>query len=151
MNVFQEVALWMDIAGQVPSKRLKGLYFGLMMEELGEGLVAIMKANRADMAGVQTVIGKFNLMAGEFKEGLYDHDISNTDLVDLVDSAIDLMWVCAGFLHAAGVNGERAWKSVSDSNYSKFLFDGTSYAVQLDANGKVVKPEGYSAPDWSWL
>jgi predicted HAD superfamily Cof-like phosphohydrolase len=49
-----------------------------------------------------------------------------------------------GAIRAAGWDGEAAWKEVMDTNFAKI--DPTTGKVIKRADGKVLKPEGWKAP-----
>jgi predicted HAD superfamily Cof-like phosphohydrolase len=50
-----------------------------------------------------------------------------------------------GAIRAAGFNGEGAWKEVMKTNFAKI--DDKTGKVNKREDGKVLKPEGWVAPD----
>lgn len=83
-----------------------------------------------------------SLVAEEFKELVEASE--NGDHVEVLDGLIDTIWCLMGYGISLGYNMTGAWKEVYESNMSKIGEDGT---VELDENGKVMKPKGYFKPD----
>ena len=67
------------------------------------------------------------------------------DDVARLDALIDIMVVTVGAIHSMGANGESAWNEVMASNFAKI--DRETGKVIKRADGKVLKPEGWRAPD----
>lgn len=74
---------------------------------------------------------------GEFLEA-----IEAKDRVETIKEGVDLLYVVFGTLHEAGVLDDvlYAWDLVHENNMSKVGPDGK---VLRDAQGKVLKPEGF--------
>jgi predicted HAD superfamily Cof-like phosphohydrolase len=70
--------------------------------------------------------------------------IQDNDKVEQLDALIDILVVTMGAVRAAGWDGEAAWKEVMDTNFAKI--DPTTDKVIKRADGKVLKPEGWQAP-----
>jgi len=70
--------------------------------------------------------------------------IQDNDKVEQLDALIDILVVTMGAVRAAGWDGEGAWKEVMDTNFAKI--DPTTNKVIKRADGKVLKPEGWKAP-----
>jgi predicted HAD superfamily Cof-like phosphohydrolase len=70
--------------------------------------------------------------------------IQDNDKVEQLDALIDILVVTMGAVRAAGWDGEAAWKEVMDTNFAKI--DPTTGKVIKRADGKVLKPEGWQAP-----
>jgi predicted HAD superfamily Cof-like phosphohydrolase len=70
--------------------------------------------------------------------------IQDNDKVEQLDALIDILVVTMGAVRAAGWDGEAAWKEVMDTNFAKI--DPTTNKVIKRADGKVLKPEGWQAP-----
>jgi predicted HAD superfamily Cof-like phosphohydrolase len=70
--------------------------------------------------------------------------IQDNDKVEQLDALIDILVVTMGAVRAAGWDGEAAWKEVMDTNFAKI--DPTTSKVIKRADGKVLKPEGWQAP-----
>jgi len=80
-----------------------------------------------------------NLIAEEFQE-LQDADND----VDTLDALIDILVVTIGAIHSMGADGEGAWIEVMRSNFAKI--DHDTGKVRKREDGKVLKPEGWTAP-----
>ena len=71
--------------------------------------------------------------------------IQANDQVEQLDALIDILVVTIGAIHSAGFDGEGAWKEVMRTNFAKI--DPTTGKVGKREDGKVLKPEGWTAPD----
>ena len=71
--------------------------------------------------------------------------IQDNDKVEQLDALIDILVVTMGAVRAAGWDGEGAWKEVMDTNFAKI--DPTTGKVTKREDGKVLKPEGWKAPE----
>ena len=71
--------------------------------------------------------------------------IQDNDKVEQLDALIDILVVTMGAVRAAGWDGEAAWKEVMDTNFAKI--DPTTGKVIKREDGKVLKPEGWTAPN----
>ena len=67
------------------------------------------------------------------------------DKVEQLDALIDILVVTMGAIRAAGWDGEAAWKEVMDTNFAKI--DPETGKVRKREDGKVLKPEGWKAPE----
>lgn len=143
-----------EIAGtkEILDARKVALYTALQLEELAEKIEALNKVEA--IAGVHPDKGLGKLFTAlewhsrRFKEGEFDALVSkaceNADTrEELLDADIDLAVVSLGGAISVGADVEGACHEVADNNLSKFpLIDGVR-TVLKDANGKVMKPEGY--------
>ena len=86
-----------------------------------------------------------NLMDEEYTE-LQDALEAN-DRVEQLDALIDILVVTIGAIHSAGFNAEGAWNEVMRTNFAKI--DPTTGKVRKREDGKVLKPEGWTAPELS--
>ena len=77
---------------------------------------------------------------GELKEA-----IEASDKVEQLDALVDILVVTMGAIRAAGWDGEAAWKEVMDTNFAKI--DSETGKVRKREDGKVLKPEGWKAPE----
>ena len=66
------------------------------------------------------------------------------DEVETLDACMDMIWVILGFCHMKGYDVEGAWNEVARSNLAKI--DAATGKVVKRADGKVLKPEGWTAP-----
>ena len=65
--------------------------------------------------------------------------------VEQLDALVDILVVTMGAIRAAGWDGEAAWKEVMDTNFAKI--DPETGKVIKREDGKVLKPEGWKAPE----
>lgn len=73
--------------------------------------------------------------------------ILNCDDVEIADGYADVIYVAmTGLLNLAGRDkAEQIFQAVVDANTSKV--DGSLGPVRRDENGKILKPEGFIAPN----
>ena len=69
------------------------------------------------------------------------------DKVEQLDALVDILVVTMGAIRAAGWDGEAAWKEVMRTNFAKI--DPETGKVRKREDGKVLKPEGWTAPNLS--
>lgn len=81
-----------------------------------------------------------NLIREEFNELC-----ASDNIVDDLDALIDILVVTIGAIHSLGANGEGAWNEVMRTNFAKI--DSETGRVRKREDGKVLKPEGWTAPD----
>jgi predicted HAD superfamily Cof-like phosphohydrolase len=67
------------------------------------------------------------------------------DRVEQLDALVDILVVTMGAIRAAGWDSEAAWNEVMRTNFAKV--DPTTGKVIKRADGKVLKPEGWKAPE----
>jgi len=65
--------------------------------------------------------------------------------VEQLDALIDILVVTIGAIHSAGFDGEGAWNEVMKTNFAKI--DPETGKVRKREDGKVLKPEGWKAPE----
>jgi len=70
--------------------------------------------------------------------------IQDNDKIEQLDALVDILVVTMGAIRAAGWDGEGAWKEVMDTNFAKI--DPDTGKVNKREDGKVLKPEGWKAP-----
>lgn len=70
--------------------------------------------------------------------------INNSDKVETLDALIDILVVTIGAIHSMGADGEGGWKEVMATNFAKI--DSETGKVRKRADGKVLKPEGWTPP-----
>lgn len=83
------------------------------------------------------------LITEEYNE-LQDAILDN-DRVEQLDALVDILVVTMGAIRAGGFDGEGAWKEVMDTNFAKI--DPETGKVRKREDGKVLKPEGWKAPE----
>ncbi len=71
--------------------------------------------------------------------------IEANDLTEQLDALIDILVVTIGAIHSAGFDGEGAWNEVMRTNFAKI--DPATSKVRKREDGKVLKPEGWTAPE----
>ena len=87
---------------------------------------------------------RFNLIKeelGEFKEAL-----DRKDLLEVADALTDILYVTYGAGHAFGINLDKCFEEVQNSNMSKLDASGKPIYNEL---GKVMKGPNYFKPDLS--
>ena len=77
----------------------------------------------------------------EFKEAM-----DNKDLLEIADALTDILYVTYGAGHAFGVNLDKCFEEVQQSNMSKLGDDGKPI---YNDEGKVMKGPNYFKPDLS--
>lgn len=75
----------------------------------------------------------------ELQKALRKHDT-----VEQLDALVDILVVTMGAIRAAGWDSEAAWNEVMRTNFAKV--DPTTGKVIKREDGKVLKPEGWTAP-----
>lgn len=71
--------------------------------------------------------------------------VAADDKVEQLDALVDILVVTIGAIRAAGWDGEAAWKEVMNTNFAKI--DADTGKVRKREDGKVLKPEGWQAPE----
>jgi predicted HAD superfamily Cof-like phosphohydrolase len=83
------------------------------------------------------------LIEEEFNE--LSEAIRHCDDVEQLDALVDILVVTIGAIRCAGWDGEGAWQEVMRTNFAKI--DPDTGKVRKREDGKVLKPEGWQAPD----
>ena len=78
---------------------------------------------------------------GEFKEA-----IDRRDIKEVADALTDILYVTYGAGHAFGINLDKCFEEVQNSNMSKLGEDGKPI---FNEKGKVMKGPNYFKPDLS--
>ena len=78
---------------------------------------------------------------GELKEA-----IENKDIKEVADALTDILYVTYGAGHAFGINLDKCFEEVQNSNMSKLGLDGKPIYNEM---GKVMKGPRYFKPDLS--
>jgi predicted HAD superfamily Cof-like phosphohydrolase len=71
--------------------------------------------------------------------------IDANDRVEILDALIDIIVVTVGAINSMGANGEAGWDEVMRTNFDKI--DSVTGKVKKREDGKVLKPEGWKAPN----
>ena len=119
MTNFEKVGLFMKTFGQEVKKKP-----GLSSEKINKLRVSLI-----------------NEELEEFKDA-----IKNNDLKEAVDALTDILYVTYGAGHAFGVNLDKCFDEVQQSNMSKLGDDGKPI---YNDEGKVMKGPKYFKPDLS--
>ena len=77
--------------------------------------------------------------------GELDDAVKNNDQVEQLDALIDILVVTIGAIHSMGADAEGAWNEVFQTNLAKI--DPQTEKVTKRGDGKVLKPEGWKAPE----
>ena len=117
MTNFEKVGLFMKTFGQEVKKKP-----GLSSEKINKLRISLI-----------------NEELEEFKEA-----IKNNDLKETVDALTDILYVTYGAGHAFGVNLDKCFDEVQQSNMSKLGEDGKPI---YNNEGKVMKGPKYFKPD----
>jgi predicted HAD superfamily Cof-like phosphohydrolase len=67
------------------------------------------------------------------------------DRIEQLDALIDILVVTIGAINSMGADGEGAWNEVMKTNFAKI--DPETGKVRKREDGKVLKPEGWKAPE----
>lgn len=78
--------------------------------------------------------------AAEFAEAVQDHD-----LVGAADALADLIYVAVGAALEFGIPLDEVWNEVHRSNMAKV--DQTTGKIRRRADGKILKPKDWAAPE----
>jgi len=70
--------------------------------------------------------------------------IKANDVVEQLDALLDIIVVSIGAINSLGVDSEGAWNEVMRTNMAKI--DPKTGKVRKREDGKVLKPEGWTAP-----
>jgi len=138
MNHIEQIRKFNAAAGNSTGNafhvRQAALYTGLQCEELAEKFATI---------GLSDMSEALHAMAHEFKRGDEDYRFRTCNAEKLLDDDVDLFVVTVGSMLAQGADIDGAITEVCNANLAKIWPDGT---MHKDANGKVIKPEGWTAP-----
>ncbi len=82
------------------------------------------------------------------KEELFEltEAMNNKDLLEVADALTDILYVTYGAGHAFGINLDKCFEEVQNSNMSKLGENGKPI---YNENGKVMKGPNYFKPDLS--
>ena len=87
---------------------------------------------------------RYNLVKEELEE--LKQAIDNKDLLEVADALTDILYVTYGAGHAFGIDLDKCFEEVQNSNMSKLGDDGKP--IYNDA-GKVMKGSNFYKPDLS--
>jgi predicted HAD superfamily Cof-like phosphohydrolase len=110
---------------------------GLFMKTFGQEVK--IKASLSTEKINELRISLVNEELEEFKEA-----IKNNDLKEVADALTDILYVTYGAGHAFGINLDKCFEEVQQSNMSKLSEDGKPIYNEA---GKVMKGPKYFKPD----
>ena len=87
---------------------------------------------------------RYDLIKEELEE--LKEAIENKDLLEVADALTDILYVAYGAGHAFGINLDKCFEEVQNSNMSKLGGDGKPIYSE---SGKVMKGPKYFKPDLS--
>lgn len=119
----------------VPNIETVRLRMKLIVEELSELLEAVWFPNNSQIQGHLAEVD-------QLIDAAYSCDPS---MVDITDALTDLEYVILGAGHSFGLNLDRAFNIVHDSNMSKV--NKETGKVTKNEYGKVMKPKTWIPPD----
>ena len=100
----------------------------------------------------QTTDGEFNQEQYDLYKNLIAEEVGEleeavvaNDRVEQLDALIDILVVTIGAIHSMGADAEGAWNEVLRSNLAK-INSSTGKVIKRE-DGKVLKPEGWKAPN----
>ena len=85
---------------------------------------------------------RMSLIKEELEE--LEEAMNNKDLVEVADALTDILYVTYGTGHALGINLDKCFNEVQNSNMSKLGKNGKPIYNEF---GKVMKGPGYFKPD----
>lgn len=71
--------------------------------------------------------------------------IRDNDRTEQLDALIDILVVTIGAIHSMGAPAQLAWNEVMQTNFAKI--DPATGKVRKREDGKVLKPDGWKAPE----
>ena len=89
---------------------------------------------------------RYDLIKEELEE--LKEAIENRDIKEVADALTDILYVTYGAGHAFGINLDKCFEEVQNSNMSKLGSDGKPI---FNDSGKVMKGPNYFKPDLSKL
>ena len=92
----------------------------------------------------KTINLRFDLIKEELSE--LDQAIKEKDLTEVADALTDILYVTYGAGHAFGIDLDKCFNEVQESNMSKLGSDGKPI---YNESGKVMKGPNYFKPDLS--
>jgi len=109
----------------------------LFMQTFGQEI-----KNKAQFPENKVVKLRVDLITEELNE--LKEAMANKDIKEVADALTDILYVTYGAGHAFGINLDKCFKEVQDSNMSKLGSDGKPI---YNEQGKVMKGPNYFKPD----
>jgi predicted HAD superfamily Cof-like phosphohydrolase len=144
-TAMQQVIQWQKDAGNSnPDKKRASLLVGCIFEEIGEFLEA------EDL--LRTHAGQAISVFERFYKDTVPNFINQNEILakkpEIIDALTDIIVFAMAATMALGEDPEQCLKAVADSNDTKRMPDGS---FLRNEQGKIMKPEHYKQPDWSFL
>ncbi len=98
--------------------------------------------NKAEFPNEKIVQLRYELIKEELEE--LRQAIKDKDLKEVADALTDILYVTYGAGHAFGIDLDKCFKEIQDSNMSKLGSDGKPIYNEY---GKVMKGPNYFKPD----
>ena len=117
----------------VPFKREKGF----------EGLVRLICEQQLSVASAKAIFDRLAKIVSPFKAENF-LKVSKKDLQETIDALTDILYVTYGAGHAFGVDLDKCFEEVQNSNMSKLGDDGKPI---FNEKGKVMKGPNYFKPN----
>lgn len=137
-NPIETIRTFNTLAGNTDDQfnlRQSAMYMGLQCEELAEKFRTL---------GFAAQFEYLDNLGKMFKNSTFDFAFEQANRQNLLDDDIDLFVVTVGSLLSQGADIHGAIGEVNRANMDKVFPDGT---MHRDANGKIIKPEGWLEPD----
>ena len=112
---------------------------GLFMKTFGQEV-----KNNSGLSSEKINSLRISLISEELEE--LKKAISDNDITEVADALTDILYVTYGAGHAFGINLDKCFNEVQESNMSKLDKDGKPI---FNENGKVMKGPNYFKPDLS--
>ena len=100
--------------------------------------------NKANFPGEKIVKLRYDLIAEELEE--FKIALKERDIKEVADALTDILYVTYGAGHAFGIDLDKCFQEVQESNMSKLGKDGKPI---YNDSGKVMKGPNYFKPDLS--
>ena len=99
---------------------------------------------KAEFPSEKIIKLRLNLIQEELDE--FDQALKNKDLKEVADALTDILYVTYGAGHAFGIDLDKCFEEVQNSNMSKLDENGKPIYNEM---GKVMKGPNYFKPDLS--
>ena len=110
---------------------------GLFMSTFGQEV-----KEKAEFPDNDTIVLRLELIQEELNE--LREAIGNADIVEVADALTDILYVTYGAGHAFGIDLDKCFQEVQESNMSKLDHNGDPIYRE---DGKVMKGPNYFQPD----
>ena len=112
---------------------------GLFMKTFGQEV-----KNKTELSTEKINLLRISLINEELDE--LKKAVKDNDILEVADALTDILYVAYGAGHAFGINLDKCFKEVQESNMSKLGSDGKPI---YNESGKVMKGPNYFKPDLS--